>query len=355
MAKGTEPLSSLRICVLIPDFSDGGAQRQCIYLLNEWQKRNDISVTLITFGAGEHAAALRTDGLEWFQMKRGPWTLVKLASVIRRQRIDVVMSWLHEMDNYAGLLKLLPGRRTWVLAERNARYPKSRRIRARLALGRRADLVIANSASGGKYWEPILGMQRVSVIPNIVRTPEVVDKALPPLVVSVGRLVPQKNPMVVAQAMCLASHSKSDAQYAIIGAGPLAAAVAEELSRSERSPSVDLLGFRSDAADIIARAQVMVSMSRREGQPNVLLEAVMSDCVPVVSRIDEHVEVLGGAYPYYVDVDAQPAAVAEAICAALEESKPRDVLAYARGKLSERTAPQISDDYVSAFRRLNRI
>lgn len=98
-----------------------------------------------------------------------------------------------------------------------------------------------------------------------------------PLVVAVGRLAPVKG-----YDLLLRAWQGVDAELLLVGDGPERDNLANQAEESGVSDRVHFLGFRADAVDIIAAADLVVISSHREGFPLVLVEALQRG-VPVVS------------------------------------------------------------------------
>src|SRR5207249_2896769 len=99
----------------------------------------------------------------------------------RRIRPDVIHTWLTQMDIVGGAVARVL-RVPWVLSERSAAssYPPVLLNRLRVAAGRRADIVAANSPGGAEYWQAHgYPAARIEIVPNFVPTSEL--DAAPPL------------------------------------------------------------------------------------------------------------------------------------------------------------------------------
>jgi glycosyltransferase involved in cell wall biosynthesis len=94
------------------------------------------------------------------------------------------------------------------------------------------------------------------------------------LVVSVGRLDPQKNPLALANAIA----NVPNAQLLMVGQGTLRTSL-------DRRPGVHLLGVRSDIADILAAADIFALASDWEGLPLAVLEAMAAGLPIVATRV----------------------------------------------------------------------
>jgi glycosyltransferase involved in cell wall biosynthesis len=102
------------------------------------------------------------------------------------------------------------------------------------------------------------------------------------VVMQVGRLSPQKDPLAFVEGAALVARERPDAQFVLVGEGPLAGVVAERAQVLGLDGSVCLSGWRDEAFRLMAGADVISLTSRWEGMPHVLLEA-MACSRPVVS------------------------------------------------------------------------
>ncbi|GAA3088759.1 glycosyltransferase [Streptosporangium carneum] len=101
------------------------------------------------------------------------------------------------------------------------------------------------------------------------------------LVVHVGNLRPPKNHGLLVEAAALVRRSAPHAVFLLAGSGPLAEQVTRRVAEL-RLDNVRLLGHVSDAARLIASADLLVLSSSYEGLPVVVMEALAAG-VPVVS------------------------------------------------------------------------
>ena len=100
-----------------------------------------------------------------------------------------------------------------------------------------------------------------------------------PLLVSCGRLVTQKAPLSLVEAIARSRHRP---RLWMLGDGPLRPVVERRVAELGLASRVRVLGFRDDPRPYLAAAQVFVSASRYEGFGNVLVEA-MACGTPVVA------------------------------------------------------------------------
>jgi glycosyltransferase involved in cell wall biosynthesis len=146
----------------------------------------------------------------------------------------------------------------------------------------------------------------------------------PPVIVSTGRLHPQKDFPTLLQAMKLLG-SDPKIRLVILGEGQERTALEELIRRFALRDHVRLIGFKANPYAYMSRASVFVLSSAWEGLSNVLIEAlacgcriVSTDCPYGPSEILEN-----GEYGVLVPV-RNPEALAKAIRKILNEPAPKE-------------------------------
>lgn len=347
----------MRIAFIIPDLGDGGAQIQCMRLLNGLCALPGFEILLIYMHAGVNAHVL--DGARCrvvhlpTRSNYNPYNVIKIARVLSDFKPDLLYTWLHACDVYGFFLKKFMRRCVWIMAERDSAYPREMRYMLRERLGRHADAIICNSVAGKKYWEGLGATCPLYFIPNIVRIP----KAIPARphnapIMYVGRLEPQKNVAVLAQAFIRLAMESPGLEFEIVGEGSQRNAIADMVQAAGVADRILLPGFRRDARDRIGGARLLVTLSNHEGTPNVLLEAVAADTRVVTSDIPEHRAVLGPDYPFMIsdrtNVDSCVQGIRNALC---RVEAPEDY-AFATRVLTAMTMESVTRQYVAVFGEL---
>ncbi|MDQ6822095.1 MAG: glycosyltransferase [Actinomycetota bacterium] len=117
------------------------------------------------------------------------------------------------------------------------------------------------------------------------------------LLVTVGRLDPQKGYDVVADAIPAVVAENPDARWLWVGDGPGRPSLVSRLMELGISDRVRLLGYRKDVPRLLAAADLFVLASRCEGAPFAVLEAfamglpvVVSDAGPFRELVTDGVE-----------------------------------------------------------------
>jgi glycosyltransferase involved in cell wall biosynthesis len=277
----------MRILLLIPTLTGGGAERQLAYLGGELQRRgHDVLVGYLHPGPGgwpEDVPAHR------FGPYR-PWSprlIGEIARLIRAWKPDVVQTCITRMDVAGGIAAMLTGVPHVLREPNDASAYRDFRSRLRRVVGRRAAAIVANSAEGAAYW----AMPRTSVIPNAIPFDEIAsaEPAARPdegaVVLYAGRLEPQKNVDVVLRAFAEVQGKRT---LTICGQGSERArleALAGELGIADR---VHFAGFVHDVWNRLRAADVALLVSAFEGHPNVISECFAAGTPMILSDIPQH-------------------------------------------------------------------
>jgi glycosyltransferase involved in cell wall biosynthesis len=352
----------MRICFFIPSLDDGGAQRQCIALINALQRNPDLEMHLILLGRGVHEGRLDVSRLRLHRTEvrnfASPFALAFVVRTLHRVRPQVLISFLHPADIWSYTATRFVRGVPWVMTERNSAqfYTFKPAYKVRTYAGRRAPAaIIANSEAGKQFWESLSRRPRVQMIPNMVidsETPEAdVDRSTAVECLCVGRLEHQKNVGALTAAFARFASTHSQAKLVVVGQGSQSGEVERIAKDCGVASQVELLGFRKDVPSLMARARVFLSLSKHEGMPNVLMEAVAARLPAVVSDIPEHRALLGDDYPYYVRLDSPPEEAAGVIARAWEHGFAADeqIYAHAREVLATMTPERIAQAYIEAF------
>jgi glycosyltransferase involved in cell wall biosynthesis len=165
-----------------------------------------------------------------------------------------------------------------------------RELRAAFAL---ADVVIVPS--------PVLeaGTRRVYDVRRVVAIPNAIEDQVPSrwnvelrrgrsrfVVALVGRLVEQKNPLMLLEA--LSRLPDVDWELRVYGDGGLRPAMESFLAARHLGPRVQFMGFRRDWRDDAAACDVFVLPARFEGMSNTLLEAAAAGLPIITTDIPEN-------------------------------------------------------------------
>jgi glycosyltransferase involved in cell wall biosynthesis len=173
------------------------------------------------------------------------------------------------------------------------------------------------------------------------------------LVVTVGRLVPQKNHKLLIEAFADAFHGTRDHHLLVVGDGPELEALRTHCSGQGQEKTVTFTGFVENPLPLLKRCEVFALSSDHEGLPSALIEAlaagcevVSTDCRSGPSEILEN-----GRFGYLVPVRDRPA-----LAAALQNAMASAEGGHRRNKpeaLQRFSVARMTDGYEQLFMELS--
>jgi glycosyltransferase involved in cell wall biosynthesis len=200
-----------------------------------------------------------------------------------------------------------------VISRRNAGHWKTALDRLALkAINRLADAWQCNSrASFDSLVEEAVPADRIEILPNAIdleRFPVLRPEGrlaarqalgLPqgaPVFVSVATLFPVKNPMVLVEAAGRVRQALPDAQFLLVGEGPLRASLMDRIQELGLTGTVRLAGAQSDVRPYLAAADIGLLTSRSEGSSNSVLEYMAVGLPTVVSDLPANRALVNGVF-----------------------------------------------------------
>ena len=226
------------------------------------------------------------------------------------------------------------------------KFTRKLKFRTILRVADRVVLVSARLLDQVKALDPALARKAV-VIPNGVDVDAVRTQAEEPLtdasffsgaapvILAMGRLVPQKNFETLLQAIAIVRTSK-DVRLLVIGTGPLHAALLSDADRLGIADAVRIIDPVPNPFPNMKRSAAMVLPSWWEGSSNVLLEAVACDLPIVASRTAGNAAEIVGENDFGLLVD--PANADEMAAAILSQIGPNPVRPTNRATAYDRQA-----------------
>lgn len=236
-----------------------------------------------------------TDVVSGQSMMVAAW---KMARLLRRQRVDLVQSFLPRANIVSRLANRLTGSPVpHVSSERSTdfrRSPAVRRLNRYTA--RWSDLVLAVSPMVREVLvaRDRIRRDKIAVLENgidlaavdAVRARDLrreVPGLLPDRLIfcSIGRFVPEKGFVHLVRAFGRARRREA-AQVLLVGEGPEEPAVRREVQALGLEQAVVFAGFQQDVLGILKGSDAYVLSSVEEGSPMVVLEA-MACSLPVIA------------------------------------------------------------------------
>jgi asparagine synthase (glutamine-hydrolysing) len=301
----------LKLMVVSSSLGEGGAQRVASTLLAHLDRRrfaptlclfkptigfplpDDVEMTVLGAARDRPVSDL---------VRRRPWLAAELPLRLRRhiaaERPDVILSCMDQVNAVTGTALVgMSDRPRWVarIGSDPARQGRAAAAWAGWAL-RAADAVVVSSPELGdglaRRYPGTRGRLRAATNPTDFERIDLLAAAPPsrrrdpatPLVVSVGRLSPEKRPDLMLAAIDRVRR-RSPVDLWLCGDGPLVGEVRARIASLGLEAHVALLGFCDNPYALLRQADVFLLASDFEGLPNALIEAqglgvaaVATDC-----------------------------------------------------------------------------
>jgi glycosyltransferase involved in cell wall biosynthesis len=341
----------MRIAQMLDTLSWGGAQKMQLFLVQSLCPLG-VDVTVISLDPEPDSplpAQLEAAGahLVTFPFPRffSPISFLNLIRFLRRQRFDFIHGYL----TYSNILGSLAGRLSgtpFIGSFRNAGYdPK--RISARRArlesfcLRHFADGILANGYAVAEFGHRQVGADvSIDVLPNAVDANlipqlshdekqslrrELIGDPSRTLILSVGRLTPQKGFDHLLQAFARVHVTHPNAALVIAGDGHQFDTLARQIHSLGLDGHAVLLGQRDDAPRLLAVADIYVNSSLFEGTPVSVLEAMSAGLPIVATSVGDTPHLLASNAGILVP-PAQPEPLAAALIGLLSDAARRETL-----------------------------
>lgn len=302
----------MKTIIFISSLAGGGAERQCVLFFNEYSKLNPKTV-LVFFDKGKYFDLIENESYKLLENKgfRSLHNFIEFKNFVKEYNPETIISFLSPPDIYCGVLKLLRYKFKWVPYERNSFYDSSPQSKVRKFLVKRfSNRLLANSEKGLVYWKSVGYKKEVLFAKNLVyfKKPKDINK-LGSHILFVGRLEDQKNIKKLVKVFAILS-KEYNYTCKIIGEGSYNDWIKDEISNNDK---IQLLEFQKNITDYYKEVRAFISISNYEGTPNVVIENVFSGNKVIVSKIKEHMDILGEDYFFYVDIELSPEKLAAQI------------------------------------------
>ncbi len=293
-----------KLMLIIPTLDRSGAEKQLTLLAKGLPRDQfDVSVCCLTRG-GPYSEELTSSGIPVTvigkKLKIDPAAYWRLKKHIQEVRPDIVHTWIFAANSYgrkaahaAGVKHILCGERCvdpWKITHEHLidRY-----------LDRATKKIVVNSSGIEDFYvKKGRDKSKFVVIPNGIdlidpqptkskeelwRELRLPDNAK--MMLSVGRLWPQKRMKDLIWATEILKRIRDDAFLVIVGDGPQR----ERLERYTKQVTIDdkvrIVGPRTDVSELMRHATLFMLASGYEGQSNALMEAMAIGLPVAVSDI----------------------------------------------------------------------
>lgn len=273
---------------------------------------------------------------------RDPASFLRLVRLLRRERPDVVHTYLIVANLYGRLAAFAAGVPVVVAAEQNvyARKPRRHALMER-ALAAKTFRVVACCRTVGEFYRRQTGVPaaKIDVIYNAVRFgrlpsdeergPARARLGLPAdalVLGTLGRLTEQKGQRTLVRTVADLARHRPNLVLFLAGQGPLRLALEAEAEALGLAERVRFLGVRRDRDTLFAAMDVFVLPSRWEGLSLALVEAMGAARPVVATGVGGNPEVVTDGETGLLVPPDDPAALTDALEGLLADADRRRAL-----------------------------
>lgn len=336
LSSPSRPARPARIVFLLQDLTFGGTQRQTLELARRLNPAR-FQVEVWVLAAGEHLTPLaERHGIPVIRLGRrqrvGPATLARLGRRLKNQDIDVLMP-LTVVPNVWGRMLGRLARVPLIIG--NCRGGGAPREQYERRLWPLAHHILCNSQAIEAVLTDSCGVPatRLTTILNGVDTeyfrPPPKPAAGPPRVLSVARMVPEKDHDTLLAAFHRTAQAHPEAELWLVGDGPRLAAVKDLARQLLPGDRIKFLSPREDLRPLLHQASLFVLSSQTEALPNVVLEAMAAGLPVVATRVGGVPELVESDRTGWLVPPGDAPGLAAALSQALADSGARQAMGRA--------------------------
>jgi glycosyltransferase involved in cell wall biosynthesis len=334
------------VLFLIDELDIGGTEQQLLELVKRLDRRAYLPM-VCCFRPGRIAEEIAAAGVPMFHLRKHAKVdlslLYRLWRLMRRERIELLQTYLFTANTWGRLAAIMAGVPLIVSSERNVdmwEKPSTRRI-AR-GLSRWTDATIANSTAVQDYLvRRGLTASKIQVIYNGVDAGRFAsalapdrlrhELGIPPqqaLVGLIARLEPQKDIPTFLQAAAQLIARRLHVYFLVIGGGSLQEQLQQQAQTLGLAGRVIFTGPRRDVPRLLAACDISVMSSLKEGMSNTILESMMAGKPVVATSVGGNTELIQPGKTGFLVPPRDPVALA----AAIQELVDDPSLAQAMGR-----------------------
>ncbi len=297
---------NMKIVFVIPSLGMGGAENSLCDLANRWSTNHEITVVTLNPGKDFFSLQDNVDRIsvnirrkKWWNIQAHLNTLFKIRAIIRDRKPHFVISFLVKANIFTILSSMgLPV--PVIISERNMINRRDVDIRQKILrfifYGFAEKICVLSDSMRSDLTSslPHINPSKIHIVPNSIKllsktdTGQSIQSFLPhcnslsSVVISLGRLVPQKQFDQLIAAFSLLHKVKPDTGLIIFGDGPERRNLEKQVADLDISTYVSLPGRTEHVAHFLQQSDVFVMTSAFEGMPGALVEAMQCGVPSVV-------------------------------------------------------------------------
>lgn len=275
-----------KVIFIMPSMKSGGAERVIATLANNLVDFYSIEIWLMIDDQIEYTLSNRVVvNKDFVEIKKGGiYRLLWLVKSLKKEKNIAIISFMTKMNLYAILAGKIAGKKV-IVSERNdpTKTISSKYFGLRNIIYKMSDSIVFQTKGAMNFFPEAIRKKGVLILnPLRKNIPAVYNGRRENIVVTVSRLHPQKNLVLLIDAFDKFLIRFPSYKLVIYGEGPLENKLKETVRKKGIEKNVKFAGFDEDVLNKISRASMFVITSNFEGLSNSLIEA-MSIGLPCIS------------------------------------------------------------------------
>ncbi|MBI3248596.1 MAG: glycosyltransferase [Deltaproteobacteria bacterium] len=321
----------IRLLLVIDELDIGGTEQQIFELVRKIDRRKYLPM-VCCFRPGRIAKEIEALGVRVFVLpKRNKFDLQLLPALVqllRRERIDLIQTYLFTANTWARVAAIVARVPLIVTSERNVTMWEERykQILGKF-LDRWTHRTIANSSAVKEYLVGKgIAAQKTHVISNGVDPDRFADIApndaikkelgLSPdhrVVSMIVRLEPAKDVSTFLRAAALVAQRRPDVSFLIVGGGSQQNELEREAAQLGLHGRLVFTGLRRDVPRLLSISDVSALSSLKEGMSNTIMESMAAGKPMVATQVGGNVELIVDGETGFLVPPRNPEAFADAL------------------------------------------
>lgn len=281
----------MRIMFYTSSLGKGGAERVISILSNELIKNNSICIVVntrknISYEIKNNIKIIELDKKYIKSNLLRNLNRIKITkNVIEKEKPDIIISFL-PIPSYRVLSLRKKNKIPLIVSDRNNPEQEYKSFINKILMNRlypRADGFVFQTEKQKKYFSEEI-QAKSTVIHNPLKEEfleEKAEKQKENTIISVGRLVEQKNQEMLIEAFSAIAIENKEYVLKIFGEGPLRKKLQSKIDDLNLQERISLCGVSDNIREELEKAKMFVLSSNYEGMPNALIEA-MAVGLPVI-------------------------------------------------------------------------
>lgn len=333
-----------KISFITDTLSSGGSERVMSVLANELSKRNKVEIICLS-GKESFYPICNNVKLVFLEDKYGKSLLKKFLWLSKNIHSDsLVIPFMVNVYIFT-LTALMFKKVKIIVSERNdpKTHPVFIRILRKILIWR-AQRVVVQTQDIANYF-PHLMREKIGIIYNPISDKYIWKSGLKAdkkkVIITVGRLSPQKNHVMLINAFAKVSEKYPEYQLHIYGEGEIRRKTETYIKKKGLDEKVILKGRCNNLGEVLPHAEIFAMSSNYEGMSNALIEAMYVGIPVVTTAVSGTKELIEDGINGFVVPIEDEKAFAEALMKLVEDNTLREQFAEKEVEIINKVQPSI--------------